>query len=250
MAPLRVDLGTADELALDILLNALSTFSREQLGIRQVVVGGQNDDWPTPKASPHRLAADPGACQRRPGVGVSTGPQGQAGRGGERQAAARSWGLPLRWQQLAWRSPLSPLPLLPARRFGSARRPLRTPSPDVPCGRCGTSHWLCCMSAMLSALPWHADVARLRMACAAILTHHQPSPPPTPTPPPPPTPPHIPHHHHHTPERPPCPFATFPCCVQREEFLPEVTMDPLRGPLRRGGGYDDEDADEDDGYFP
>lgn len=43
-------MGTADELALDILLNALSTFSREQLGIRQVVVGGQNDDWPVPKA--------------------------------------------------------------------------------------------------------------------------------------------------------------------------------------------------------
>lgn len=44
-----LDMGTADELALDILLNALSTFSREQLGIRQVVVGGQNDDWPVPK---------------------------------------------------------------------------------------------------------------------------------------------------------------------------------------------------------
>ncbi|KAL4437358.1 hypothetical protein ABPG75_004497 [Micractinium tetrahymenae] len=44
-----LDMGTADELALDVLLNALSTLSREQLGIRQVVVGGQNEDWPTPK---------------------------------------------------------------------------------------------------------------------------------------------------------------------------------------------------------
>lgn len=47
-------MGTADELALDVLINALSTFSREQLGIRQLVVGGENEDWPTPKVNARR----------------------------------------------------------------------------------------------------------------------------------------------------------------------------------------------------
>ena len=32
-------MGTADELALDILINALSTFSQEQMGVKQLVVG-------------------------------------------------------------------------------------------------------------------------------------------------------------------------------------------------------------------
>ncbi|EFN59845.1 hypothetical protein CHLNCDRAFT_14078, partial [Chlorella variabilis] len=41
-----LDMGTADELALDVLVNALSSVSKEQLGIRQLVVGGQNEDWP------------------------------------------------------------------------------------------------------------------------------------------------------------------------------------------------------------
>jgi hypothetical protein len=45
----RLDMGTSDELALDVLINALSVFSREQLGVRQLVVGGQNEDWPTPQ---------------------------------------------------------------------------------------------------------------------------------------------------------------------------------------------------------
>jgi hypothetical protein len=38
--------------------------------------------------------------------------------------------------------------------------------------------------------------------------------------------------------------------LQRDEFLPDVTMDPMRGPRRRGGGdWDDEDdEDDDDGY--
>lgn len=45
----KVDLGTSDELALDVLINTLSTFSREQLGIKQLVIGGENDDWPVPE---------------------------------------------------------------------------------------------------------------------------------------------------------------------------------------------------------
>ena len=47
--PHRIDLGTADELALDVLINALSTLSREQLGVRALVFGGENEDWPAPK---------------------------------------------------------------------------------------------------------------------------------------------------------------------------------------------------------
>jgi hypothetical protein len=33
----RFDLGTADELALDVLINMLSTFSRECVGLRMYV---------------------------------------------------------------------------------------------------------------------------------------------------------------------------------------------------------------------
>lgn len=67
-------MGTADELALDILLNALSTFSREQLGIRQVVVGGQNEDWPVPKASLLPLLTTP--CDYRGAVRVHANQKG------------------------------------------------------------------------------------------------------------------------------------------------------------------------------
>jgi hypothetical protein len=43
-----VDMGTSDELGFDILINALRTFSREHVGIRQIVFGGENDDWSIP----------------------------------------------------------------------------------------------------------------------------------------------------------------------------------------------------------
>lgn len=45
----RVDLGTADELALDILINSLTTLSSEHVGIRRLVIGGDNDEWPAPE---------------------------------------------------------------------------------------------------------------------------------------------------------------------------------------------------------
>jgi hypothetical protein len=45
-----VDMGTADEMSLDVLINALVAFSREHVGLRQVNVGGENEDWPTPDA--------------------------------------------------------------------------------------------------------------------------------------------------------------------------------------------------------
>ena len=72
----RVDMGTADELALDILINALSTFSREQLGLKQLVVGGQNDDWPTPKVGAAARGGYP-CCTRATERPDGTGQAGQ-----------------------------------------------------------------------------------------------------------------------------------------------------------------------------
>lgn len=41
-------MGTCDELSLDVLVNALMGYSRDLAGLRRVVVGGQNSDWPLP----------------------------------------------------------------------------------------------------------------------------------------------------------------------------------------------------------
>lgn len=43
------DLGTADALSLDVLLNALNTLSLEYIELQTVIVGGQNEDWPIPE---------------------------------------------------------------------------------------------------------------------------------------------------------------------------------------------------------
>ncbi|CAL5223590.1 g6127 [Coccomyxa viridis] len=43
------DLGTADELGLDVLINTLTCFSKENVGIKQLIIGGVNKDWPVPK---------------------------------------------------------------------------------------------------------------------------------------------------------------------------------------------------------
>ncbi|MDX1976584.1 MAG: DUF3531 family protein [Pseudanabaenaceae cyanobacterium bins.68] len=40
------DLGTADAIALDVLINALQQFSQDYLPIKQILVGGQNPEWP------------------------------------------------------------------------------------------------------------------------------------------------------------------------------------------------------------
>ncbi|MGF1493178.1 MAG: DUF3531 family protein [Microcoleaceae cyanobacterium] len=40
------DLGTSDALALDILINALIQLSQEYVEIRQLIIGGENEDWP------------------------------------------------------------------------------------------------------------------------------------------------------------------------------------------------------------
>ena len=41
-------MGTADELTLDVLINMLTTFSKEHVGIKNLIIGGVNADWPVP----------------------------------------------------------------------------------------------------------------------------------------------------------------------------------------------------------
>jgi hypothetical protein len=40
------DLGTSDPIAIDILINALRQLSREYVQIKQLIIGGQNEEWP------------------------------------------------------------------------------------------------------------------------------------------------------------------------------------------------------------
>jgi len=43
------DLGTSDAIALDVLLNALINFNKEFIEIKQLLIGGENEDWPLPE---------------------------------------------------------------------------------------------------------------------------------------------------------------------------------------------------------
>ncbi len=40
------DLGTSDNIALDVLINALTHLSNDYLSLRQIIFGGENQDWP------------------------------------------------------------------------------------------------------------------------------------------------------------------------------------------------------------
>lgn len=40
------DLGTSDNIALDVLVNALTHLSNDYLSLRQIIFGGENEDWP------------------------------------------------------------------------------------------------------------------------------------------------------------------------------------------------------------
>lgn len=40
------DLGTSDAIALDILINAFQQLSKEYVTIEELIVGGENNDWP------------------------------------------------------------------------------------------------------------------------------------------------------------------------------------------------------------
>jgi Protein of unknown function (DUF3531) len=41
------DLGTSDALALDILLNALTQFSKDFVQLERIYIGGENEEWTT-----------------------------------------------------------------------------------------------------------------------------------------------------------------------------------------------------------
>lgn len=43
------DLGTADALALDVLINAFRQFSKDYVDVQRLIIGGENEDWPTPR---------------------------------------------------------------------------------------------------------------------------------------------------------------------------------------------------------
>ncbi len=42
------DMGTADAIALDVLINALTQLNEEYLTLEEVIIGGENPDWPIP----------------------------------------------------------------------------------------------------------------------------------------------------------------------------------------------------------
>lgn len=52
-------MGTADELAIDVLINMLSTFSKEYIGIKTLIVGGENASWPVPGKKKPGFTDDP-----------------------------------------------------------------------------------------------------------------------------------------------------------------------------------------------
>jgi hypothetical protein len=43
------DLGTSDAIALDILINVFRQFSQDYVVVKQLVIGGENEDWPVPE---------------------------------------------------------------------------------------------------------------------------------------------------------------------------------------------------------
>ncbi|HEY9887949.1 MAG TPA: DUF3531 family protein [Candidatus Obscuribacterales bacterium] len=52
------DLGTTDAIAIDILLNALRQFSADYVGIEEIIIGGENEDWPIPDGHRPDFVAD------------------------------------------------------------------------------------------------------------------------------------------------------------------------------------------------
>lgn len=53
-----VDLGTSDAIALDVLINALSQLDRDVVEIVELVIGGQNEDWPLDDQEDSMFAGD------------------------------------------------------------------------------------------------------------------------------------------------------------------------------------------------
>ena len=52
------DLGTTDAIALDVLINTLNQFSQEYVTIEELVVGGENPDWPIPASHRSDILVD------------------------------------------------------------------------------------------------------------------------------------------------------------------------------------------------
>lgn len=52
------DLGTSDAIALDVLINAFQQFSREYVNVKQLLIGGENEDWPVPNSGQPEFVAD------------------------------------------------------------------------------------------------------------------------------------------------------------------------------------------------
>lgn len=42
------DLGTSDAIALDVLINSLKQLSQDYVAIEELIIGGENADWPVP----------------------------------------------------------------------------------------------------------------------------------------------------------------------------------------------------------
>ncbi len=53
-----LDLGTSDALSLDVLINTVRQFSQDYVEIRQIIIGGENEDWPVPAENPEAAFPD------------------------------------------------------------------------------------------------------------------------------------------------------------------------------------------------
>ncbi|MEW5297156.1 MAG: hypothetical protein WDW36_000382 [Sanguina aurantia] len=71
-----VDMGSCDELALDVLLNLLVGFSRDLCGIDHIFVGGENEEWRVPHEEEEDTGPEVGAP---PGASLSDGRRGGGG---------------------------------------------------------------------------------------------------------------------------------------------------------------------------
>lgn len=52
------DLGTSDAFALDVLINAFRNLSQEYVVIKQLIIGGENEDWPVDKENYQSSVSD------------------------------------------------------------------------------------------------------------------------------------------------------------------------------------------------
>lgn len=52
------DLGTSDLIGIDILINALRELAKEYVGIKQFIIGGENEDWRVAKKDNYDFMED------------------------------------------------------------------------------------------------------------------------------------------------------------------------------------------------